>query len=224
MVTRFLKRTMDIFGALVGIILSLPLLAVVPILIKLDSPGPVFYSQTRVGRNRRKADRRYHQRSEVDDRRKSDRRKHNLHGRPFRLLKFRTMVRDAEKASGPVWASKDDTRVTRLGRILRKTRIDEVPQFFNVLVGDMALVGPRPERPTFVQELSTRVEGYTDRLQVKPGITGLAQVEGGYDTAVSSVVEKVGYDVAYIRSMSVWNDLKILGKTVRVVLTGKGAH
>jgi lipopolysaccharide/colanic/teichoic acid biosynthesis glycosyltransferase len=133
------------------------------------------------------------------------------------------MVNDAEKKSGPVWASKNDPRITRLGNFLRKTRIDEIPQFFNVLKGDMSLVGPRPERPKFVKDLSTQVKDYTHRLEVKPGLTGLAQVENGYDSSIASVVKKVRYDIEYIRTWSVLADVKILLKTVVVVLTGKGA-
>ena len=139
------------------------------------------------------------------------------------ILKFRTMVTDAEKKSGPVWATKDDPRITRVGRILRKSRLDEIPQFFSVLIGDMSLVGPRPERPTFVADLSHRIDNYSTRLQVKPGITGLAQVENGYDSSLQSVNRKVQYDLEYIRRWTVLSDLRILAKTVVVVLTGKGA-
>ena len=144
-------------------------------------------------------------------------------GRPIRVIKFRTMIADAEKKCGPVWATKNDPRITRLGNFLRKTRLDEVPQFINVLKGDMSLVGPRPERPVFVEDLCSKVENYDKRLQVKPGITGLAQVENGYDSSVTSVVRKVHYDLKYIQNWSLWSDVKILLKTVVVVVTGKGA-
>ncbi|MCB2202108.1 sugar transferase [bacterium] len=223
MIQRATKRTCDIVGALVGLIICLPIMIVVPIIIKLDSRGPVFYTQTRIGVNRRKGDRRYHQKTNVEDQRSNDRRKENLMGKPFKVIKFRTMVQDAEKKSGPVWATKGDPRITRLGRFLRKSRIDEIPQFLNVLMGDMALVGPRPERPTFVKDLSTKIDGYADRLRVKPGITGLAQIESGYDSDLDSVKEKIGHDVEYIRTMSLWTDVKIMARTVIVVFTGKGA-
>lgn len=223
MMQKVIKRTCDIIGATVGLLLCLPIMMVVPILIKLDSRGPVFYTQMRIGVNRRRADRRYHQKTNIENRRGNDRRKEDLLGKPFRVIKFRTMVQDAEKKSGPVWATKGDPRITRLGRFLRKSRIDEIPQFINVLKGDMALVGPRPERPTFVKDLSTRIDGYSERLRVKPGITGLAQVESGYDSDIESVKEKINYDVTYIRNMSLWSDIKIMARTVIVVFTGKGA-
>jgi len=224
-VFRVTKRVVDVIAAVVGMILTLPLFIIVPILIKLDSPGPVFYSQVRVGQNRRKSDRRYCQRTDVrSERRSRDRRRENNFGRTFEVLKFRTMVNDAEKASGPVWASKNDPRITRLGAFLRKTRIDEIPQFINVLRGDMSLVGPRPERPKFVGELREKIDNYERRLEVKPGLTGLAQVEAGYDTSLESVRRKVNYDVEYIDNWTPWMDFKILCKTVIVVLTGKGAQ
>lgn len=224
MVNRGIKRTVDIIGALVGLILSLPFMIILPILIKLDSRGPVFYTQMRVGVNRRKADRRYCQKAGIgSEKRSRERRRADYMGQPFKLIKFRTMVQDAERKSGPVWATKNDPRVTRLGAFMRKTRLDEIPQFINVLRGEMSLVGPRPERPHFVQDLSTKVEGYTGRLEVKPGITGLAQVENGYDSSIASVAKKVQYDLRYIREWSLWTDVKILLKTVVVVFTGRGA-
>ncbi len=224
MLGRFLKRSLDILGAIVGLILSSPIFLILPILIKLDSPGPVFYTQVRVGVNRRKKDRRYHQRGDLEvNRRGRDRRRQDLMGRPFSVIKFRTMVADAERKCGPVWATKNDPRITRLGRFMRKTRLDEIPQFINVLMGDMALVGPRPERPNFVADLSTKVRNYAGRLEVKPGLTGLAQVESGYDSDLASVTRKVNLDLKYINTWSVWSDIKILMKTVVVVFTGKGA-
>lgn len=220
---RIFKRTIDILGASVGIILTAPLMALVALAVKLDSRGPALYSQTRVGINRRRGGRRLAAMSATADRRARDRRREDLHGRPFSILKFRTMVVDAEKNSGPVWATQNDPRITRIGRFLRKTRLDEIPQFLSVLKGDMSLVGPRPERPKFVADLSTKVDNYTRRLDVKPGITGLAQVENGYDSSLASVNRKVQYDLQYIRSWSVLSDLRILAKTVVVVITGKGA-
>ena len=219
-----IKRTLDVIGALVGLILALPFMLILPILIKLDSNGPVFYTQLRVGVNRRKKNRRYHQKVGLNtDQRDRDRRRENYLGKPFQVIKFRTMVQDAESKSGPVWATKNDPRITRLGAFMRKTRLDEIPQFINILKGDMSLVGPRPERPNFVKDLSTQVDDYTCRLEVKPGLTGLAQVENGYDSSLASVTRKVNYDLQYIRNWTLFYDIKILLKTVVVVLTGKGA-
>ena len=157
------------------------------------------------------------------ERRFRDRRRENNYGRPFKVIKFRTMVNNAEAKSGPVWATKNDARITPLGKFLRKTRIDEIPQMINVLRGEMSVVGPRPERPKFVKDLLAKVPDYAERLNVKPGITGQAQVTTGYDTSLESVIDKVKNDVEYIRNWNVWSDLKILMKTVLVVITGKGA-
>ena len=222
-VKHFVKRSIDLIGAVVGLLLTFPLYIILPILIRLDSLGPVFYSQLRVGINRRKRDRRYYQRSDVTERRIRDRRRQNCQGKPFHVIKFRTMVHNAEKKCGPVWATENDSRITRLGRVLRKTRLDEIPQFIIVLRGDMSLVGPRPERPDFVQHLSEKVKDYNGRLAVKPGLTGLAQVENGYDTSLASVAQKVNLDLEYIQHWSLWTDIRILFKTVVVVFTGKGA-
>lgn len=220
----FIKRTFDIIGSLVGIILTLPLWLIIPVMIKLDSSGPVLYSQTRVGLNRRKNERRGYQKTDVDNLRNDERRQQNGFGSVFKVYKFRTMVNDAEKKSGPVWATKDDPRVTKVGAFLRKSRIDEIPQFFNVLKGEMSIVGPRPERPEFVTRLNDEVENYAKRLLVKPGITGLAQVSNGYDDSISSVVQKVKHDMKYINNRSFWLDTKILFLTVWVMFTGKGAR
>jgi lipopolysaccharide/colanic/teichoic acid biosynthesis glycosyltransferase len=224
MVNRTIKRTLDIIGASVGILLCLPFWLSIPLAIKLTSSGPVFYSQTRVGVNRRKRSRRTFPLVANDDRRGRDRRREDYMGKPFQVIKFRTMVVDAEKLSGPVWATKSDPRITKVGRFLRKTRLDEIPQFINILKGDMALVGPRPERPSFVLELSEKVDHYTKRLEVKPGLTGLAQIENGYDSSIASVAEKVKSDLKYIRNWSLWYDVKIMARTVIVVFTGKGAN
>jgi lipopolysaccharide/colanic/teichoic acid biosynthesis glycosyltransferase len=218
-----IKVSVDFLGALVGLILLIPLFLIVAILIKLDSPGPVFYTQLRVGRNRRRNDRRQADCRVSADRRNRDRRRENAHGKPFDVIKFRTMVDKAEKKCGPIWATKNDPRITRVGAFLRKTRVDEFPQLINVLKGDMSLIGPRPERPVFVSELSTKVDRYTERLQVKPGITGLAQVENGYDSSIDSVKNKVALDLSYINRWSLWQDFKIILKTISVVITGKGA-
>lgn len=216
------KRGVDLMGAVVGLILTSPLFVILPIVIKLDSPGPVFYRQSRVGHNRRRLQRRQGSNSALG-RAVRDRRRGDLKGRPFNVIKFRTMVADAEKKCGPVWATQNDPRITRLGRFMRKTRLDEIPQFINVLLGQMSLVGPRPERPVFVMELCSQVENYDKRLTVKPGLTGLAQIENGYDSSVASVVRKVHYDLEYIQNWSLWQDVKIMLRTVVVVVTGKGA-
>ncbi len=218
-----IKKSLDVSFASFGLILASPLLLLVAILLKITSPGPIFYTQTRIGVNRRRGNTRVYAASMNKDRRTRDRRRDNNCGRPFKVIKFRTMVNDAEAKSGPVWATKNDTRITPLGRFLRKTRIDEIPQMVNVLRGEMSMVGPRPERPKFVKDLSAKVPNYAERLNVKPGITGQAQVTTGYDTSLESVFEKVNNDVEYIRNWNLWSDLKILMQTVLVVITGKGA-
>jgi lipopolysaccharide/colanic/teichoic acid biosynthesis glycosyltransferase len=218
----WLKRAIDIFGSIVGLVTTAPFYIILPILIKLDSPGPVFYRQARIGYNRRRGERRAQNGSALG-RTSRDRRRQDFRGQLFSVIKFRTMVADAEKKCGPVWATKNDPRITRLGFILRKTRLDEIPQFINVLLGQMSLVGPRPERPVFVEELSSQVDGYNKRLEVKPGLTGLAQIENGYDSSIASVVRKVQYDLHYIQHWSIWQDVKIILRTVLVVVTGKGA-
>lgn len=216
------KRTFDLTGGIVVLLLALPVFIVVPIMIKLESPGPAIFRQLRVGKNNRKKERRRPNFVLTNTRRRKDRRGENLQGRPFMIYKFRTMREDAEKFCGPVWATKNDPRITKVGKILRMTRLDELPQLLNVLKGDMSLVGPRPERPHFVRQLAEDIEGYSERLRAKPGITGLAQVSQGYDTNIEDVDSKVKFDVAYIRSWSLWFDLKIIAKTFVVMLTGKG--
>jgi len=221
---RIIKRLFDVVGAISGIILTLPLWLIITVLIKIDSQGPVFYCQTRVGKNYRRDRRRTSSEDSVGNSRSRERRRDNCFGRTFTLFKFRTMIHDAERESGPVWAKPNDKRVTRFGAVLRKMRLDELPQLLNVLSGEMSLVGPRPERPKFVADLTDRIDGYSLRLIVKPGITGLAQVKGGYDSSEATVTGKLGYDLDYIKSWSIWLDIVILFKTIKVVLTGKGAH
>ncbi len=218
-----IKRTFDICASILGLLLAAPVFLLLPILIKLDSPGPVFFRQLRVGVNRRKGDRRRTDVRSSIERRNNDRRKQDSHGRPFAIIKFRSMVQDAERKCGPVWATDNDPRITRLGAFIRKTRLDELPQLFNVLRGEMSLVGPRPERPFFVEQLSQEVPGFLDRLSVTPGITGLAQIKNGYDTSVEAVHHKVRYDLSYIRGWTPLKDFKILFATIMVVLTGRGA-
>ena len=210
------------FIALLGLICLLPLFGVVALAIKLDSAGPVFYKQERVGINRRRSDRRRSSDDLLMCNRREDRRQKNLFGKTFFVFKFRTMVTDAEKRCGPIWATKNDPRITRLGRFLRKTRIDEFPQLFNVLKGEMSVVGPRPERPFFIEKLSTDIPNYTRRLEVLPGITGLAQVEGGYDVTLDDVRKKVSHDLEYIRISSIKSDVLIMFRTVGVMLGARG--
>jgi len=189
-----LKRFVDITVAAAILLVGLPLWILVPLFIKIDSRGPVFYKQERVGRN----------------------------GRIFKMVKFRSMYSDAEKHSGPIWASKKDPRVTRVGKFIRRLHIDEVPQFINVLTGDMSLVGPRPERPFFVEKLATELPLYKRRLKVRPGITGWAQVKHKYDESIEDVRFKLKYDLFYIENMSWRMDLKILFNTFYVMITGRG--
>jgi lipopolysaccharide/colanic/teichoic acid biosynthesis glycosyltransferase len=211
-----LRRIFDVTAAGLALLVLAPMMALVAVAIRLDSPGPIFYTQDRIGINRRRRERRTDRRS-VDGRRTLV-----SAGRPFRIWKFRTMRPDAE-VGGPQWAKAGDPRITRVGRILRKTRLDEVPQFFNVIAGDMTLIGPRPERSFFIKMLESEVPHYSKRLLVKPGITGFAQVNNGYDDSVESVKRKVAWDLRYIRGQGLVTDCRILLKTVRTILTGDGA-
>jgi sugar transferase (PEP-CTERM system associated) len=189
------KRFASVVISIVGLLLSLPLLPFVALAIKLSSPGRVLYSQNRVGR---------------DD-------------RVFRCYKFRTMRSDAEAGTGPAWAEEDDPRVTQVGRFLRKTRIDEIPQLLNVLRGDMSLVGPRPERPEFVAALNGKIPYYHLRHSVRPGITGWAQILYKYGSSVEDAKEKLRYDLYYIKNSSAGLDLLIIINTIKIVLLGRGA-
>lgn len=188
------KRILDIFVSFIILILSSPVTLISAVIIKLESEGPVFYLQERSG----------------------------IDGETFFVYKFRSMVKDAEKLSGPVWSQKDDPRVTKYGKFMRKVRIDEIPQMINVLKGEMSLVGPRPERPFFVEKLSQEIPLYKRRLSVRPGVTGWAQVRHKYDETIDDVKEKLRYDLFYIENMSLRMDLNILFRTVFVILFGKG--
>ena len=206
-----LLRAANLVVALAALILLLPVMLIIALLIKLDSPGAVIYRQRRIG---------YDRRTEIVHGIQNGRRDTDLGGRPFTIYKFRTMREDAEHATGPVWASRADARATRVGKVLRRTRLDEIPQFWNVLMGDMSVVGPRPERPDFVLKLREEIEGYQIRHTVKPGITGWAQVNRGPDRSTEDVREKIGYDLEYIRKRSLWMDLQIILKTLPVLLEG----
>lgn len=209
-----LKRAFDIGVSLLALAAFGLILPILALIIKLDSPGPVFFAQERVGLNRRR------NRRGFDG---EDRRKVLQPGRPFKVLKLRSMGTNAE-SKGPQWAQKNDVRVTRVGRFLRRSRLDEVPQFINVLRGEMSLIGPRPERLVFVRQLEKEIPHYHDRLLVLPGITGLAQVINGYDDGIESVRRKVELDRQYIKGAGFKQDGKILLSTVTVVLKGDGAH
>jgi lipopolysaccharide/colanic/teichoic acid biosynthesis glycosyltransferase len=209
------KRTFDIVASLFGLLLFGSILPALALIIKLDSPGSVFYHQERVGINRRRQ-RRLSLAS-------GERRKVLQPGRPFRVHKLRTMCSNAE-ADGPQWAKQGDARITRVGRFLRKTRLDELPQLWNVLKGEMSMIGPRPERICFIRQLENDVPFYHDRLLVKPGLTGLAQVRNGYDDSLESVRRKVEFDREYIRRCGPLTEVGILLETVRVVLKGEGAR
>jgi exopolysaccharide biosynthesis polyprenyl glycosylphosphotransferase len=185
------KRLFDTVLAGLLLIVTLPVMALVALAVRLSSRGPVIFRQTRVGRN----------------------------GEPFTIFKFRTMHEEAEVETGPVLATPNDPRVTLLGRLLRATRLDELPQLWNVLRGDMSFVGPRPERPEFVDGYQRDIHGYTERFKVRPGLTGYAQVNGEYHTSAST---KLKYDLAYIHNRSLWLDLRILSETMKVMLTRRG--
>lgn len=193
--TRFVKRMLDLALSMIGLILGAPLMALSALAVKLDSPGPSLYSQARVGEN----------------------------GRVFKIYKFRSMRVDAERSGAPIWAKDKDPRVTRVGRVIRLTRLDELPQLWNVMNGDMSFVGPRPERPFFVEQLAREIPFYMQRHAVKPGITGWAQVKYRYGSSIEDAMEKLRYDLYYIKHLSIFFDLTIVLDTVKVILFGKGA-
>jgi exopolysaccharide biosynthesis polyprenyl glycosylphosphotransferase len=191
---RIYKPVFDFFFSLISIIGSIPLWIIISILIKVDSRGPILYKQKRVG-------------------------KHNT---IFNAIKFRSMVKEAEKQTGPMWAEKDDPRITIVGRFLRRFRLDELPQLLNVLKGHMSLVGPRPERPFFVEKLKQEYPFYMRRSKIRPGITGWAQIKHSYDENIADVREKLRYDFFYIENVDIWLDLKIILTTIWVMISGKG--
>lgn len=189
---RFIKRMFDVIVSLAGLMLLIAPMLVIALLIRLDSRGPALFVQERVGRN----------------------------GKPFMMYKFRSMYLNAEE-NGPQWANKEDWRCTRMGRILRKTRLDELPQLWNILKGDMSIVGPRPERAYFYEVFETYIHGFRERLTVTPGLTGWAQVNGGYDLKPE---EKIMLDMEYIERQSFRMDLVCIAKTVKLVFTHEGAR
>ena len=195
LLSRISKRFLDVVASVVGLVLLTPLFVFIATLIRLDSQGPVFYRQVRVG----------------------------LRGRPYMIWKFRSMRQDAEK-SGPRWAQANDPRISRVGWWLRKTRIDEFPQLINVIRGEMSLVGPRPERPVFVQDLRTTIPYYDIRHTVRPGVTGWAQVKFRYGASEEDSHTKLQYDLYYVKNLSFLLDLKILAHTIRVMMLGEGAY
>jgi lipopolysaccharide/colanic/teichoic acid biosynthesis glycosyltransferase len=208
-----IKRSLDVVISIVALAFFSVVLALIAPAIKLDSRGPVFFRQSRIGIDRRR--RIFPEPSHLDRRHVSN------PGRPFRIFKLRTMRLDAE-AHGPRLAIQDDERVTRVGRILRKFRLDEFPQFVNVLRGEMSVVGPRPERLYFIRQFEHDVPHYRERLAVLPGITGLAQIVNGYDSDLASVRRKVDLDRRYIADLCLRTDLRILARTFGVLLNGGG--
>ena len=219
--TNFGKRAFDFVVAVMAFILASILFLIVPIFIKTDSPGPVYYGQQRAGLNHRRRERRQVSIAVAHDRRRVERRKMDLFGRPFIVYKFRTMRQDAEKLSGAVWAQKNDPRITRVGKVLRFTHIDEIPQFLNVLFGEMSMVGPRPERPQIIPSLVKEVPDYERRLEVKPGMTGIAQIYCGYDATIDDVRQKVRYDLTYVENNTLKADMIILVKTLWMIIRGR---
>ncbi len=193
---REFKRLFDITVSGLGMVIAVPIIGFTAIIIKIVSPGPIFFKQERVGWG----------------------------GKIFDMYKLRTMKVDAEKETGAVWAQEDDPRLIRFGKIIRKLHLDELPQFFNVLKGNMSIVGPRPERPVFVTQLSSEIKEYRKRLRVKPGITGLAQIWHKYDETIQDVKKKIKFDLLYIRKMCLMVDIRILLQTIIVAALGKGAR
>lgn len=210
------KRSLDVVLSTLGLLVMAPVFLLIAVVIKLDSRGPVLYGQERIGLNRR--------RSHGTRRDTGERRRRDTFGRPFKIWKFRTMIADAERHTGAVWAQANDSRITRVGKVLRKARLDEFPQLWNVLRGEMSLVGPRPERPSFVLSLTESLPDYPKRCFALPGITGLAQVKSKYDTSIDTVNRKLAYDLYYVRHGRLMLDFKIMVATLKVMARGEGAH
>ncbi len=208
-----LNRAANVAIAVLALVLLSPILLLIALAVKLSSPGPILYMQTRVGMDRRRRPT-----TAVFDRRSGD-----VGGLAFRIYKFRSMYVDAEQRTGAVWATKNDPRVTSVGRFLRKTRLDEVPQLLNVIKGDMNIVGPRPERPSIFAELRSNIAEYPLRQQARPGITGWAQINRAYDTTLDDVRAKVQLDLEYLRRQSLFEDVKIMLRTLPVMLFNRGA-
>ena len=187
-----LSRILDVLLSLIGLTIGIPLIVIFGVLVKLEDGGPIIYKQERLGKD----------------------------GKLFNIYKVRSMRIDAEKF-GVQWAQNNDSRVLKVGRFIRKTRIDEIPQLFNILKGDMSIVGPRPERPMFTMQFNEEVDGFVNRLSVKPGLTGLAQVNGGYEMTPK---EKLEWDIKYIENKDILIYLKIIIKTIKIILTGYGAR
>lgn len=211
--SEFANRALNVAIALLSLVILAPVMALVALAIKLTSRGPAFYVQTRVGMDRRRR-----AATAVFDRRQS-----NVGGRAFRIIKFRSMRVDAEQGTGAVWATQRDPRVTPVGDFLRTTRLDELPQLINVVLGDMNIVGPRPERPSIFAELRQNIESYPLRQQARPGITGWAQINRAYDSSIDDVRAKVELDLEYLERQSVLEDLKIMARTLPVMLFKRGS-
>ena len=190
--SRLLKRILDIVIALIGIIICIPIWLIIGILIKIDSSGPIFYFQSRLG----------------------------IKEKLFNIIKFRSMIYNAESDTGPIWSDSKDTRITRLGKILRRLHIDETPQLMNILKGDMSIVGPRPERPFFIKKLKESYPFYGRRLKIRPGVTGWAQINQPFDTNIKDVHQKLKYDFYYIENLSLRLDFHIMLRTVWVIFRG----
>jgi lipopolysaccharide/colanic/teichoic acid biosynthesis glycosyltransferase len=205
-------RIISVVVASIGIMLTAPLMAAIAVVIRLTSRGPILYSQSRIGQDRRGLGEYGNGRRQLD-----------LGGRPFRIYKFRSMFETAQGKSDAVWASPNDDRVTPVGRVLRKYRLDELPQLFNVVKGDMNIVGPRPEQPKIFAQLRENIDRYQERQRVPPGITGWAQINQHYDSSFEDVKQKVTFDLEYIERRSAVEDLKIMLQTVPVIVLQKGA-
>lgn len=208
-VGELLLRGLNLLVAVVALVIFAPAMVLIAVAIKLDSRGPILYRQLRIGLDRRRAEGR------ADD---ENKRTADLGGRPFVMYKYRTMHVDAEAETGPIWTAGFDDRVTRVGRFLRRHRLDELPQLWNVVRGQMSIVGPRPERPGFVHHLKHEIDGYRYRHRVRPGITGLAQVNREADTSIDDVRRKLNYDLDYIRRRSLLLDLSVMMRTPLVMI------